>query len=78
MRLARGIHYGLISVWLILALCVCARPAYAYADPGAGLFLMQFIGSTLLGFALLIRKRIVDFIARLFKNEKQSPTDIAP
>ena len=78
MRIARCIQYDLVCVWLILTLCVCAQPAYAYADPGAGLLLIQVIGSTFLGFALLVRKRIGDFLARLFKHKKQSPTDVAP
>lgn len=78
MRLTRSAHSGLVSVWLVLALCVFARPAYAYADPGAGLLLMQIVGSTFLGFALLVRKRIGDFVARFFKHKNESPTDVAP
>jgi len=35
-----------------------AQPAYAYVDPGTGLFLFQMVGSTFAGMMFLLRKRV--------------------
>ena len=78
MRLNRSIHYGLVLVCLLVVLCAFALPAYAYADPGAGLFLVQVVGSTFVGFTLLIRNKVKRVLARVFGSGKASPTDVAP
>lgn len=66
----RALDRGFLFLWLLLALSVCARPAYAYADPGAGLFLMQVVGSTFLGFTFVVRNRIVRVFSRCFRGKK--------
>lgn len=69
MRISRTLDRCVLLLWLLIALCMCARPAYAYADPGAGLFLMQVIGSTFLGFTFVVRNRIVRVFSRFFRSK---------
>lgn len=78
MRIARVIYRALVLGWFLLALCVCARPAYAYADPGAGLFLMQVIGTTVVGFTFFVRNKVRNTILRIFKPKKLPSAQIAP
>lgn len=57
--------FGLLAVlWLFVLLSSTAHPAYAYVDPGTGLFLAQMIGSTFAGMVFLVRKRIREFLGR--------------
>ncbi len=70
--LARGLYCICVVVWLFALLCVIAKPAYAYVDPGSGLFLVQVIGSTFVGFAFLIRKRIRQMLNALGKRSKDA------
>ncbi len=76
-RFARVLDFALVLVWFLIALDVCARPAYAYADPGAGLFLMQVVGSTFLGFTFIVRNRIRRALDRFSKPKKALPIDTA-
>ena len=41
-----------MAVWLVL---VCARPAYAYLDPGSGGMMVQLLLGGFAGAAVLIR-----------------------
>jgi hypothetical protein len=69
--------YGLlVAVWVFAALCISARAAYAYVDPGSGLFFLQIIGSTVLGFTFLIRRRVAQFLHLFTRNRKVTDTDI--
>lgn len=43
---------------LICLLMASERPAYAYVDPGSGLFLVQGIGSAFLGVFYVIRRKL--------------------
>jgi hypothetical protein len=71
----RIVYYGAISLWAFVALCVIERPAYAYVDPGSGLFFLQVIGSTVLGFTYLVRKRVGQIFG-LGKSEKVTQSDV--
>jgi hypothetical protein len=48
----------LLSIIQILAvLCSLAQPAYAYVDPGSGLFTLQIISTTFAGIIFFIRRK---------------------
>ena len=55
MNLSRCIASSLFGIVLLLSL---ARPAYAYADPGSGLLMVQIGGSMLAGLVLYLRIRL--------------------
>lgn len=52
-----------------------AKPAYAYADPGAGLFYIQILGSTFAGFIFLLRKKLSDATNRILHSARISQQD---
>ena len=70
--LSRGLYCICVVVWFFVLLCVIAQPAYAYVDPGSGLFVIQVIGSTFVGFAFLIRKRIRQMLNALGKRSRDA------
>lgn len=72
----KSIYRVLVGMWVFAALCVSAKAAFAYVDPGSGLFFLQIIGSTILGFTFLIRKRVAQFLRVFTKNQKVTDTDI--
>ena len=47
---------GIVQICLLLI--AFARPAYAYADPGTGLLMVQIGGSMLAGACLFIRHKL--------------------
>lgn len=60
-------------VWIlaVLILFFGPQPAYAYLDPGAGSYLIQFLMAAALGAAFTARlywKRIIGFCARVFRK----------
>ena len=73
----RAIYSGLGAVWVFAAICISARAAYAYVDPGSGLFFLRVIGSTFLGFTYLVRKRVRQFFVRSEGKQKATQTDMA-
>lgn len=48
----------LTAVLILAVLCALAQPAYAYVDPGSGLFALQIVSSTFAGMIFLLRKRL--------------------
>lgn len=53
------VAYYAVTCGLFVCLFLCLeRPAYAYIDPGSGLFLLQGIGSAFLGVLYFLRRRI--------------------
>lgn len=76
--LRKGIYGILVATWVFVALCITAKAAYAYVDPGSGLFFLQIVGSTVLGFTFLIRKRVAQFLRLFTRSQKVTDTDIAP
>lgn len=62
----------MVVVWLFAVICVVAQPAYAYVDPGSGLFLVQIIGTTFVGATFLIRKRVRQVFALLGKKREKT------
>jgi hypothetical protein len=75
--ISRVVYYGITVIWVLAALCVIEKPAYAYVDPGSGLFFLQVIGSTFVGFGYLVRKRIAQLFGRLGREEKVTQSDVA-
>ena len=67
---AAGLYRLCVALWLFAVLCLTARPAYAYVDPGSGLFLLQVVSSALIGIPFLIRKRIRQVFERFGKNRR--------
>lgn len=62
----RKLTYFLLTCGLVWCFLVaCERPAYAYVDPGSGLFLLQGIGSAFLGVIYVVRRKL-----KLLKNPK--------
>jgi hypothetical protein len=65
-----------IVFWLLVVLCSTAQPAYAYVDPGAGMFLLQIVGSTFAGVTFLLRKRVREFFARFGERPTKEESDL--
>ena len=40
----RIIYLSLAAIWVFAAVCISAQAAYAYVDPGGGLFRLQVMG----------------------------------
>lgn len=71
--LAKGLSIAAVVFWGFVALTVSAKPAYAYVDPGSGLLFVQVLGSTLVGFSFLIRRRlrrVFELFGRNFKSSR--------
>lgn len=75
--LGKSIYLALVSVWIFAIIGVSARPAYAYVDPGSGLFFLQVIGSTFLGFAFLVRRRVGKLFGLFGRNQKAIHREVA-
>src|SRR5215471_7747470 len=76
---SRIIYCALIILLVFVGLCVTARPAYAYVDPGSGLFFLQVIGSTFAGFTFLIRRRLARLMGIAGEDRAEQPApSIAP
>lgn len=61
--------YGIfILTILLVAISAVAQPAYAYVDPGSGLFALQVVGSTFAGIGFMLRRRIRRFLERFGKK----------
>jgi hypothetical protein len=55
----RKITSLLLSCGLVLCfLIACEKQAYAYVDPGSGLFLLQGIGAAFMGFIYVVRRKL--------------------
>jgi hypothetical protein len=63
-----------IVVWLVL---VCARPAYAYLDPGSGGMMIQLLLGGFAGAAVLVRLYWRQLLVRvgLRKSDLSNETD---
>lgn len=72
----RVVYYSVVAVWIFAILGVIERPAYAYVDPGSGLFFLQVIGSTFVGFGYLARKRIAQLFGMAGKGKKAIQADV--
>lgn len=70
--LGKGLYSASVVIWFFALLCAAQRPAYAYVDPGSGIFLLQVISSAFVGFTFLIRKRIRDFFNRFASSKKKA------
>ena len=74
---AQGMYCLCVLFWFLLLLNATARPAYAYVDPGAGLLMLQMLGSTLAGAMFLVRKRIRQLLGRISRRFAEADGDIA-
>jgi hypothetical protein len=55
----RRVALFLLACGAIIGLLIASeRPAYAYVDPGSGLFLVQGIGTFIAGIFFYIRRRL--------------------
>jgi hypothetical protein len=52
------IDRSLLIIQILALLCAFARPAYAYVDPGSGLFALQTFSTTIAGIVFLIRRNL--------------------
>lgn len=53
------VTYFLLSCGMVLCVLVaCERQAYAYVDPGSGLFLLQGIGTAFMGVLYVVRRKL--------------------
>lgn len=76
--ITKSVYFATVALWLLAVLVVTSKPAYAYVDPGSGLFALQVVGSTFLGFAFLVRSRIRQFFLGFRKTAKREETEIGP
>jgi len=64
----------LFGCQILAMLCALTQPAYAYVDPGSGLFAVQLIGTSIAGMIFLIRRRLRRIIRSLHlgrNNERE-------
>jgi len=67
-----------LGVFQVLVLFLAAeKPAYAYADPGSGLLLLQIASSTVAGALFILRARLRKLF-RLDKSKASEVPDIQP
>jgi hypothetical protein len=52
-------------------LIACERPAYAYVDPGSGLFLLQGISTAFLGVLYVLRRKLKAIMPKRWKAEAE-------
>ena len=75
-RLFRAFPLGLVVLGVVL---LFERPAYAYADPGAGLLAVQAAGSALVAAGWYLRKKIMALFrsgsANLQQGKQSGPED---
>lgn len=75
--LFRAFYGACVFFWFFIALNSIAHPAYAYVDPGTGLFAIQVLGSTFAAMTFMLRKRIRELLAtfqnRFHKGNKDLP-----
>jgi hypothetical protein len=71
------VSVSLFLVWLLIALNSTAQRAYAYVDPGSGLFLLQVVGTTFAGMTFLLRKKISDLFGWFGKRPAKADEDLA-
>jgi hypothetical protein len=57
-RFYKVLNLSLIVLQVLVLFCALAQPAYAYVDPGSGLFAFQVISSTFAGMIFLVRRRL--------------------
>jgi hypothetical protein len=57
-----SLDLSLTALLFLAAFCALAQPAYAYVDPGSGLFAFQIISTTLAGMIFMLRKRLRSLI----------------
>ena len=54
----RVIVLSLAVIQILAVFCALAQPAYAYVDPGSGLFTLQVISTTFAGIIFFIRRKV--------------------
>jgi len=54
----RVVDYLLTCLLLLTVVSALAKPAYAYADPGSGLFIVQVLTTTFAGVLFIVRRRL--------------------
>ena len=64
------------TIAAILMLLMFTGPAYAYVDPGSGVFLLQILAAAGVG-ALFYLRRFRDYVKNLFgaKRDRDPPPD---
>jgi hypothetical protein len=60
----------LIGCLILAVFCMLAQPAYAYVDPGSGLFAAQLIGTSVAGMIFLLRRRVLRILRSLHLARK--------
>jgi hypothetical protein len=60
-----GFDLSLTALLLLAMLCMLAQPAYAYVDPGSGLFAFQIISTTFAGMIFMLRGRLRSLVRSL-------------
>jgi hypothetical protein len=60
-----GLDFSLTVFSIVAVLSALAKPAYAYVDPGSGLFAFQIISTTVAGMIFMLRKRLHGFVRSL-------------
>jgi hypothetical protein len=64
-RLLAGFIHCLTGVQVLALLFALAKPAYAYVDPGSGLFALQVISTTFAGMIFILRRRLQTILRKM-------------
>jgi hypothetical protein len=54
-----------MTIQFLAVFSVLTRPAYAYVDPGSGLFAFQIVSTAIAGMVFLLRRRLREFFQSL-------------
>jgi hypothetical protein len=67
----------LAAVELLAVLIALVQPAYAYVDPGAGLFAFQIVASTFAGMIFIVRRRLRILLQKMTLHTGSRPEKAA-
>lgn len=56
-----GLNLVLTAVLILAVISAVVQPAYAYVDPGSGIFALQIITTSFAGMIFMLRKRLQAF-----------------
>ena len=68
-----GVNLFLTTVLILAILCALVEPAWAYVDPGSGVFALQIITSTFAGMIFMLRKRLNAFFRNVTLRSGSKP-----
>jgi hypothetical protein len=73
-KLYRTTLAALLVLQFLFVLSALSEPAYAYVDPGSGLFALQVMSTTVAGVIFVIRRRLRMLFGKSEAKDDDVPT----